>query len=87
MRMSVGPQEDQIVRSAAEHSLRSRPQQRGLLMRAVFEALRPALRTHDTQMPDHRVVPGHKLLCQLASLIGADVIAETPVCIHVRPTL
>ena len=87
MCMSVRPQEDQIVRSAAKNSLRGRPQQRGLLVRAVFDALRPALRTHDTQMPDHRVVPGHKLLCQLASLIGADVIAETPVCIHVRPTL
>jgi hypothetical protein len=32
-------------------------------------------------------VPGHQLFCQLASLIRADLIAETPVCIHVRPTL
>ena len=87
MCMSMRPQEDQIVRSAAENRLRGRPQQRGLLVRAFLGALRPTLRTHDTQMPHHRVVPGHELFCQLASLIRADVIAETPVCIHVRPTL
>ena len=85
--MSMRPQEDQIARSPAKDGLRGRPQQRSLLMRTVFDTLHLALRTHDTQMPDHRVMPGHELFCQLASLIRADLIAETPVCIHVRPTL
>lgn len=87
MCMSVRPQEDQIVRSPAKDGLRGRPQLRGLLMRTVFDTLHVALRAHGTQMPDHRVMPCHELFCQLASLIRADVIAEKPVCIHVRPTL
>jgi len=87
MRVSMRPQEGQVVRSPAEDTLRHGPQQRGFFMRAVFDTLRTALRTHHAKMPDHSVVPGHELFGQLASFIRADLIAETPVCIHVRPTL
>jgi hypothetical protein len=83
----VRPQEGEIVRFSAEDALRSGPQQRSLLVRAVVEALAPALRSYDPKMPDHCVVPGDELFCQFPGFIRADLIAETPVCIHVRPTL
>jgi hypothetical protein len=78
----VRPQEDEIVRFPAEDALRSGPQQRSLRVRAVVGALGPALPSYGTKMPDHCVVPGDELFCQFPGFIRADLIAETPVCIH-----
>ena len=82
MDMPVRPKEGEIVRSPSEDALRTGPEQRSFLVRAVLEAPGPALWSYGAQMPDHCVMPGDELFCQFPRFVRADLIAETPICIH-----
>ena len=55
-------------------------------MRAVFAALRIVSRAQHAEVLHHRIVPRDKLLGELACLSRCDLVAKTPVDIHVTPT-
>jgi hypothetical protein len=55
-------------------------------VRAVFAALRIVSRTQHANVFHHGIVPCDKLLSELTCLSRCDLIAKTPIDIHVTPT-
>jgi len=55
-------------------------------MWAVFAALRIVSRTQHANVFHHGIVPCDKLLSELTCLSRRDLIAKTPIDIHVTPT-
>jgi hypothetical protein len=77
------PQKPEIMGARTENVLRGRPECRRPVVWTVFVALGPAAGTDDADVFDHRIVPRDKLLRELARVVGADLIAEVEIEVHV----